>query len=661
MFFWRYKIKFSIIFGLIGLIPTFLALQDFVSFFPEDYNFFGYIISFVIVVSAALFLIINMVTLKEVPAYERSQNFIGLYDTAKIEVDEKLIIRKNEVDFLKSKIDKMILGKLCNKTICLVGESGCGKSTIINMLCKDDQLKEKVDIVECSSNYMDFFTKIRNIFGETLGDVNKHLNAMDKPVLFIFDQFERFFFLNDKEKKEFRKSYLASLSSEKVVSIFVLRNEFLAQFTYNINLFDITNNFRRNVGVLTYYLPRENQELPQFFYCDNSNVFAENYDSRYIESFQGRNKDIENLCQLAFNDLKDDIYNEFKTDKLIEQQIFLNILENDKRFLSKTDLALALDRELLIKKYFDRQLCSTGDYANASKIMYLFSRGRKFHKTFSINEIYNALYTTQKSKVDECIQNLENLQLIRPIQKDMDSYEIVHDYIADKFIEYCEKEIKPEIKMTLDNYISNSGNQYFMIRAESIIKRKEKMPVFANILLIVTLFSTLAIPTYNFIVNKIDVKYYIIIVPALFATYYGYSMYKNIIRLTNKKIYLLLLPFMALMEAFCLFCFDYWGFWLGIATIAIGLSLILISKENLFEVSKKFFFNFGGKVVLTGVTISILGAFLKSQVILAFSLMMVIIFYAYIAQMNEDYFFYCSGFLNLKNEHKKNAKKRKAK
>lgn len=642
----RKSLWLEVLLGIVGIFPCY----NLVEFLPKHLQISGIILYLIII--AILFILKYKKNDANIQPYKRTENFIGLYDAATLDCDDKLIIRTDEINFLKSKIKAMMDGDLPNRTICLVGESGCGKSTILHMML--NTMENEAEIVDCSADYSSLFTIIRKRFGERLNDVKANLERAEKPILFVFDQFERFFFLDDEKQKEFRQKYLTILSSKKVVSIFVLRNEFLAQFTYSINLFDITNNVRTNTGVLTYYMPHTGNDLPQFFYCDNSNVIAERIDQKYIESFDGRGKDIKIMCECAFSGLDKftKIYDTFKSDKLIEQQIFLNILENDKYFINQQNFSLFLNKEELLTMYFDRQLCSTGNYADAMRIMYLFSKGRKSRKAFDVLEIRNALYNTNSSKIKDCINKLNHLQLIRKIQNKQESYEVIHDYIADKYVEYCEKEMKPEVKMTLDNYISNRDSEEFRNNINRTRERKKTIPHCANFFLLIVLFFTVIItPIYAFIENNHYL--FIIMIPAIFSTYYGYSIYRQILRLTCKKFYGLILPIMAALEITCLIRYNFFGVYLGVATIVIGAFLLRISStEKLVEVSRSFFRNFGWKVVLTGITITVLGLFLNHQHILAASLMMVIIIYAYIAQLNENYYFYCTGMLDLKNYHK---------
>lgn len=94
----------------------------------------------------------------KVALFKASRNFVGIYTIKDLNgrnsefYNEKLISRIHELEYLKDILNKIFLQSDEKQSICIIGESGSGKSTIIN--CLQNELSD-VNVINCSDRYKD--------------------------------------------------------------------------------------------------------------------------------------------------------------------------------------------------------------------------------------------------------------------------------------------------------------------------------------------------------------------------------------------------------------------------------------------------------------------------------------------------------------------------
>ena len=108
--------------------------------------------------------------------------------------------------------------------------------------------------------------------------------------------------------------------------------------------------------------------------------------------------------------------------------------------------------------------------------------------------------------------------------------------------------------------------------------------------------------------------------------------------------------------AFCAICgsilYQFWLVFAGIATFLIGMAFLVIrNSKKISRVAKKFYTDFCGKVSATGVVIFIAAwvfYFTHTNPYIGIFLIIAELIYAYVAQLSEEYYYYCVGLMNSK-------------
>lgn len=627
-------------------------------FLPSKYEILFYI--FCLLICIFLFWVYDEIRKYPViESYSKSSNFVGIYNVDDLYGKDKeyykntLIKRIKEVEYLEDILSKIYAHKSSKQSICIIGESGSGKSTIISKL--QNKLEKDINIINCSNRYRDleqFLTK--NFDVEKLDDMFEKLIRSNKKNLFIFDQFERFFLLDEPIQIELKRKIFDKLNIDNTTSIFVLREDKFPDFIYSTQKEKLTSS-----GILV-------ETFCNVWYLNNHMLFCKNdvdlnfsinRNNEKSDILKNRNNDLFLTCQNVFQ--TDKVYQRFKSRKLIEKQIYFNLLENEYKnhafnfvhFLNENS-----DRDLLVR-YYDKQLCSTGNYYDAARIMYLLSLGRIYNQLYSLAEIQLALLIKEKSinKFNKCLEDLTKLKLIRKIQENsINYYEIVHDYIAESYIEYAETDMHLYIKNTIHDFRVNYKNKKYKKGLTDCIEQINKPLIYENILLAFVLLSITITSIYYIFILKNDYNPVINILLYM-ASYYGYKLYCNIFKLySGSRKWILNVLFIA-MAFWAILASVFYKFWLlfsGLGTITIGLSFLVIQFcKDFSRVSKEFYFDFSKKVIGTGLAIFVSSFFFVKfniSIYLAAFLVLCELIYAYGAQLSEQYFYYCIGLLHSK-------------
>lgn len=512
-------------------------------------------------------------------------------------------------------------------------------------------------MINCTDRYKDLKRFIlKKLKKETVKELYEQLETSSQKTLFIFDQFERFFYLDYSEQLQLKKLIFDKLKFKNVASIFVLRSDYFTDFIYNINI----ESCIIPKGTLA-SLSADNWSANKYLlYCKNitDEDFPRKFDDHQEDIIHNRNDDVKNLCIRSFDKMGEQVYNRFQDKKLIEKQLFLNLLENKYDITNFTEyFAKYNDRDLIIQ-YYDKQLCSTGNYYISAKIMYLLSDGRIRNLFYNKQQIQEALLVSEDldiQNINLILKKLCKLQLIKLVQReDMNYYEIVHDYIAESFLEYSEVNLHEYAKNTLDDYRVNYKNDEYLQSINKCLKMKKSKKTFELSVLIVTIIIITINSLYQLLYLKSSYNLFVNL-PLYLASYYGYCLFTNIFKLyTGKNKWTIY--FLYIGMAGCVIGgsikYKFWLNFAGVGTILIGMAFgVIRNSKKISRVAKKFYSDFSNKVEWTGIMIFIAGAILNytnTNFYVGFILILAELIYAYIAQLSEEYYNYCIGMMNSK-------------
>ncbi len=590
--------------------------------------------------------------------YKPVKQFAGLYsiegsNPITISTENGLISREKEIIHLNKLINKYLNNHSGEKCICLIGRSGSGKSTIINLLeninnnhtYKSSLLKNldtKYEIYNFSDKY-DYFEQY--LQDELADNYIDYLKNNENSFLFILDQFERFFDL-DSSKKDNIINIIQNISTKNIIFLFSLREEFFSRFYYEFNIYDIRkkNTYQRN-GIIEYNVInlKENTNLENIVFCQN--------DEMYIDSSGKINSSLEILCSNAFKRYASIIFNNFKDYTLIQKQIIFNLLKNEENQGMNLNSLLDADISDLMKRYFDVQLCSTNDFFDAARIMYLLSVSRLNNLRFTISNLEDALCVfevTQKGKINECIEDLHKLQFIKRIKFNNDNeFEIAHDYIASTYNDYASTELKMEVKSALDTYkieyvknAENNNYKNFERKAQyfSNLANKKLGMRFTISLIYILSFSLLIL---NYLQDKtLNIIPFIL---SIVSINYVYHYYSKIFRFYRKKH--LLIKFFYLLAIICgasgSYCDTYWILWFGIGNSINSINSIIISYDKEISYAGKILHrDYGYKTFVMGSLLVFLNIGLYNQYnVVKVVAMSCLLWYSYLSHMNQEYFY----------------------
>ncbi len=461
---------------------------------------------------ALLGLIVTRKDKTQILPYTRKDNFnfIGLHNLTKetLGVQKNDILSRNEeVECIHETLENVIFPQSdIKQAMCITGESGCGKSTILAFF--QQKYSSEYNIYNFSGNYNTLRAALQEQFDTT--DVDGKIKELCKnghKIVFIFDQFERYFFLTEERQLEIR-NFITSLCMRNTAIIASMREEYLSEFLREFDLNDIKSNYKKNDEVehkglfreLIGYVKNfenfilingsrrritvsrwenENIKAPEFlhvsdpegkktivdrtggtvFYCENQNKMQVNTAGEKTNSSTMYSK-----CCAKFGEATGStLYNLYCKKPLIEQQIIFHMAEFDNEFRGNDhsdEEFCVMETADIIKRYFDVQLVSTGDYFNASRVMYLLSSARLHQISMKTEDIIIGLQANQfssagRDQINAAIRSLESLQLIRKNATNSTlEYEIAHDYIATEFLSYSHANMDRNVKAALDIFLA---------------------------------------------------------------------------------------------------------------------------------------------------------------------------------------------------------------
>ena len=170
--------------------------------------------------------------------------FLGLYDLKDNNIGNQrdILSRDEEIRYMHQVLEETILPQVSVKqALCITGPSGCGKSIILKFFKR--AYKDEYKIFDFSGNYHEFLGHMVSLFGTNIDYRISEMTSAGK-VIFILDQFERFFFLSESEQKNIQEiiRYLCRKNTGIIVS---LREEYLADF---LKRFDMNNFLSADQG-----------------------------------------------------------------------------------------------------------------------------------------------------------------------------------------------------------------------------------------------------------------------------------------------------------------------------------------------------------------------------------------------------------------------------
>lgn len=593
--------------------------------------------------------------------YKPTNNFSGLYsaeniDKMQLSTRNGLIPRDDEVEFLMETI--LTVGKnndnsIKKQGICIVGKSGSGKSTILHLLKKNGD--KEINIVDYTQKMDSIVSNLIMDFGS---NYIEKLHKSDSRILFIFDQFERFFYKSMSKQNDIEQ-VISLLSSLNIVILFSIREEFLGEFIARFDLNNISkinhsssNKKSQSHGIVlnkelvSVITPIDNPGS-HFIFCLDE--FSEKHLN--LDSIEYKETTMEGHCENAFGIGGLEIYLNFRKNLLIEQQIIFNMFDNEKAETGYLRL-LSNPSEYLITLYLDTQLCSTGDFFTASRVMYLLSLANQYHISFQFDDILNALCVpdnkAKKDRIIDVLSKLMELQLIKNVKYNSNEMiEISHDYIANVYIDYAKTDFSPGVRSAIDEYVAEFVRNTSISERIRSFREKSSSNFFGRSIFFCSILFSICGFIYN-LFNK-ECGYIISVeILTLMSIVYVYVYYSRIIRFSQNLLLRICVSFLFVASmisgSLTMILFDSWLCCLGIGNSILGLACLVIGcSKGLSSIGKSMFSQYGFKTILMGVLLVVMDSILSSVEtevsisVLKIIAMLSLLVYAYYAHMNEEF------------------------
>lgn len=641
--------------GVIIILESSFISEFIKLFIPSDKT--DLIGAFLTITIAFVLIIVNYFNKsdKNIQSYKATKQFSGLYcvdniEKLKLSEDNGLINRQEEIEYLYSKIKIILPEKDKKQGLCLVGKSGCGKSTILYLFQK--QYANKINIFNYSKKYDSITRHIVKDIGVNWENNIKNLN---QKYVFIFDQFEQFFHKSEEKQMEIRK-IIVKLSEKNIAIIFSIREEYLSRFIRIFNINDLGNN--NFDGIEKHGVIGINKYLDK----DSNNILnrRNTYLLFCLDDMEKNERNINNeklsmkvQCIEAFGEKRGiSYYNKFNDLTLIQQQIIFNVLANEKEssgFINFNENT----EDFYLKRFYDVQLCSTGNFFIASRIMYLLSLGNSHHISFEKEDIMRILCIAdikyEKQTFNKVINKLQELQLIKHSVYNSDEvYEIAHDFIAKSFESYAKSEMLVDVRAAIDQYVTEFLKNISI--NEEIDKYRMKKSKRSNSIIMFWLSIILSIIFFaaNYVCatnndNLLVIKF----VLTLCSLFYVFSFYYCITRFYSKKSIIIFLYLLSLLcGVLSIINLPYWLLYLGLGNFFVGISSLVIGVDKkISRIGKHIYISYGLKTVLMGILLIFLEIYLRNVInttdtfILEMVSMGALLMYALYSHLNEEFIY----------------------
>ena len=490
--------------------------------------------------------------------YSRQKNFefLGLYnlkDTNQSNCRD-VLKRDEEIKYMRQILEEIIFPQVSVKqALCITGPSGCGKSIIMNFF--KQAYKGEYKIFDFAGNYHELEGHMVSLFGTNIDNKIIEMTSAGK-VVFILDQFERFFFLSQKEQESIQE-IIKGLCRKNTGIIVSLREDYLAAF---LKRFDMNNllsvNERKEAvprGILqemfslvekkndmhlkadSLFRMTKTEQWQEYIIKNNAAIHLDTNKHTVMEKFgstllYGRNQNemifqlngensnasvLESKCKILFGEKEGSLlFGKHVDEPLIKQQIIFHMAEfNQKvRLHSAEELHSFIEKDSneILAQYFDCQLASCNNYFHASRLLYLLSQARIRQLSLKTQDVENYLFPklfTEKGHEQfmNVIQQLENIQLIRKNTEGSSlEYEIAHDFIAEGFVNYSSTNMDRNVKGALDlfilEYIDDRRNTAFKEKI-SLRKNISEQNFYKNVSCVALAFMVIAYLVQRFVFN----------------------------------------------------------------------------------------------------------------------------------------------------------------
>ena len=465
---------------------------------------------FIWIVALLIVAIILFVNKKDdvtsITPYSRTDefHFCGLYNlkNSNLKGCTDVLPRDEEVKYMHTILEEIIFPQEdVKQALCITGPSGYGKSIILDFFKRE--YANAYNIYDFSGNYHEFTGYMTALFGTHIDTAISRLLYKGK-IVFVLDQFERFFFLSEQEQQKIQEiiKFMCKKNTGIIVS---LREEYLADFLTRFDMNNLLSTNEKSTSVpcgilkeMFSVLEKKNDVATTLLFRLNKtqsweNCYIKNNETIHLDPYNPENDEqmgttllycrnqnkictqingkktnesiLESHCTRLFGD-KDGkaFFYKHINDPLIEQQIIFHMAEFNQKVLlypeEKLQAFLEKDNNELLEHYFDQQLASCSNYFHASRILYLLSQARIRQLSLKTTHLENYLFPKLfESKGHEqfmtVIRQLEKIQLIRKNTEGTDSeYEIAHDFIAVAYLNYCSTNMDRNVKGALDLFIA---------------------------------------------------------------------------------------------------------------------------------------------------------------------------------------------------------------
>lgn len=584
--------------------------------------------------------------------YKATEQFSGLYcvdnlDQLNLRLSNGLLSREKEVDYIYGAIHRLLDQQEIKQGICLIGKSGCGKSTILYFLKK--RCSPEMEVFDYSKKYDSIIWHLYNDLGQ---DWEKRIKESGHKYLFIFDQFEQFFYKTGKKQQEI-ELVIRKLTTKNVAVVFAVREEFLSHFIKRFDLNNLKNavlNQKDYYGIITNRKmsgPVNDGDVSFFLFCLN-----EEEEKEVCQYYKYREISMEGQCVNAFGTSGPELYSRFKHCPLIQQQIIFNILQNEKNATAYLKFQ-ENNEDYFLRRYYDVQLCSTGNFFIASRVMYLLCLGNSYHILFETEDILRALcipdIESKKKEFDQVMKSLQDLQLVKCARYNSGEVkEIAHDYIARSYEVYAKTEMPVDVRAALDEYTAEYIKRTAINDKIDIFREKSGKQGVSIWMLFLSIFISLILCMFQY--NKTGSISFIVELLSVISLVYVYTFYCYITRFhpdikINRAITFFFFVSMicglaaAALDKYWLACLGIGNFFVGVSSSLIGLS------KRISSLGKKMYLSYGGKTMLMGILLVVLDVYSKSvnnsehAGLLKIIAMGTLLIYAYYAHINEEFIY----------------------
>lgn len=537
----------------------------------------------------------------------------------KRKVEEKLpadsIADVNDFQIERESFYKQLIGK--ENTILLSGNSGSGKTVLVN------QLKKELE----SNTSERVFIKNDGYYADAVE------TEYDGYSYVVFDQFERAVLsLNTLSWKQL----ICNLESKGVHVIIVTRKEYIG------DLFKLMN---RNLDTMI---------------LSNDDV-ADDKLQKILQDALGRigtESTPVTVQNRIIRDFKDGRMTFIQFRVVCECIAACNIKRIDK----------GIDYDRMINTYMSDLIKESVNSDIALQILYLLSFDTS--TCFEMKDFENITFASEE-KCIAALRFLETKAWICKVSKreihrnplDKAEYKIAHDYFQERAREICSGLIPAETRNNIENYYylysksqrsetvktDFTTEQNKLYQTDKTNKRFVLHGFLSIFLMLYVLESLLYLRKTTLLMNPHAFEIALLQIPAMLSVIYVYNFYLRFLSLLGKGFYSIL-AICAFVDLACLYWNQYWGMFLGIGVIAVGMAFGFIQHLYLKGSKDRYFITRARNYFLMGLIIFYLGFIyhICAEKNLIYGVVFILLYIAYItatilSHINDSHFMMMIG------------------